>query len=169
MIRDCSEDDLAGMLEIYNDAVQFTTAVWNNAVIDLENRRRWLRDRTSQGYPALCAVEAGKLLGYATYGAWRAFDGYRHTVEHSIYVHKDARRKGVATSLMKALLQRARDQGKHVMIGAIEASNEASLALHARFSFAPVASMPEVGIKFGRWLNLVFVQLILDSGSSRSI
>jgi L-amino acid N-acyltransferase len=167
MIRECCEDDLAGVLEIYNDAVQSTTAIWNDTVVDLANRRAWLQERTLQGYPVLCAVESARVLGYATFGMWRAFDGYRHTVEHSIYVHRNARRTGVATSLMQALLRRAREQGKHAMIGAVEASNQASLAFHARFGFAQVAYMPEVGIKFGRWLDLILVQLVLAESTAR--
>jgi L-amino acid N-acyltransferase YncA len=168
MIRDCSEGDLAGLREIYNEAVRSTVAIWNDTVVDIENRRAWLRERVSKGYPVLTAVEGGRVLGYATYGEWRAWSGYRHTVEHSVYVHRDARRSGIATALMSALIQRARAQGKHVMVGGIEASNVASLALHARLGFQQAAYMPEVGTKFGRWLDLVFVQLILDPGAAQS-
>ena len=89
--------------------------------------------------------------------------GYKHTVEHSVYVHQNARRTGVASALMATLIERARAQGKHVMVGGIEAKNEASLALHSRFGFEKVGYLPEVGTKFGRWLDLIFMQLILDS------
>jgi L-amino acid N-acyltransferase YncA len=162
MIRDCEEADLGGVLDIYNDAVRSTTAIWNDTPVDLENRLAWLKDRTFRGFPVLVAVGEDKVLGYAAYGDWRAWDGYRHTVEHSVYVHREARRGGIATALMTALMERARADGKHVMVGGIEASNEASLALHMRLGFERTAHMREVGRKFGRWLDLVFMQIILN-------
>ncbi len=162
MIRECDPADLPQILEIYNDAVRSTTAIWNDTLVDLEDRRAWLNERVSNGSPVLVADSHGQAIGYATYGNWRAWEGYRHTVEHSVYVHRDARRGGVAEALMNTLIECARAQGKHVMVGGIEASNEASLALHKKLGFIQAAHMNEVGIKFGRWLDLVFVQLILS-------
>ncbi len=103
IVRDCEERDLPAVLEIYNDAVVSTTAIWNETLVDLDNRRQWLKDRVSRGFPVLIAASAdGAVLGYASYGDWRAFDGYKHTVEHSVYVHQNARRGGVASALMKS-------------------------------------------------------------------
>ena len=101
------------------------------------------------------------VLGYASFGDWRAFDGYRHTVEHSVYVHPDARGQGVAQLLMQMLIERARVLDKHVMVAAIEAGNQPSIALHRRLGFVQTGLMPEVGVKFGRWLDLLWMQLIL--------
>lgn len=148
-------------MAIYNGAVENTTAIWNDAVADLENRREWWRGRVVAGFPVLVAVQGGTVLGYASYGAFRAFDGYRHTAEHSVYVAETARRRGVAEALMRVLEAEARRAELHVLLGGIAADNEPSLRLHAKLGFRETARMHEVGQKFGRWLDLVFMQKIL--------
>lgn len=165
-IRDAAAADIDGITAIYNDAVANTTAIWNEVEVDAANRAAWLADRQRQGYPVLVAVDAsGAVLGYATFGDWRAFDGYRHTVEHSVYVQGDCRSGGVGTALMLELIGRARSLGKHVMIGAIEARNDASIRLHHKLGFEAVGHLKEVGTKFGVWLDLAFLQLTLDRRS----
>lgn len=162
-IKDAGAVDIDGITAIYNDAVTNTTAIWNEVEVDTANRAAWLTDRQRQGYPVLVAVdESGAVLGYATFGDWRAFDGYRHTVEHSVYVQRDQRRSGVGYALMVELIDRARRLGKHVMIGAIEARNDASIRLHHKLGFESVGHLKEVGTKFGTWLDLTFLQLTLD-------
>ncbi|MGE8294211.1 MAG: N-acetyltransferase family protein [Pseudomonas sp.] len=162
-IRDASEADLPGILAIYNDAVQHTTAIWNETLVDLANRRAWLTERTGTGFPVLVMVDsAGAVLGYTSYGPWRPHDGYRHTVEHSVYVRSDQRGQGLGVLLMQALIERARAAGLHVMVGAIESENTASIRLHQRLGFVTTGQMPQVGRKFGRWLDLTFMQLILE-------
>lgn len=165
-IRDAVADDLEAVMLIYNDAVEHTTAIWNDTKVDLANRQVWLADRQRAGYPVLVAVaDDGGVLGYASFGDWRAFDGYRHTVEHSVYVRADMRGGGIGQGLMKALIQRARDLGKHVMIAGIEAGNTGSIRLHEKLGFRQVGFLPEVGTKFGGWLDLAFMQLTLDQRS----
>ncbi|UYP29890.1 GNAT family N-acetyltransferase [Pseudomonas sp. Z8(2022)] len=162
-IANASEADLPGILAIYNDAVQHTTAIWNENLADLANRRAWLTERTGAGFPVLVMVDsAGAVLGYASYGPWRPHDGYRHTVEHSVYVRSDQRGQGLGVLLMQALIERARAAGLHVMVGAIESENTASIRLHQRLGFVTTGQMPQVGRKFGRWLDLTFMQLILE-------
>ncbi|HEU6438291.1 MAG TPA: GNAT family N-acetyltransferase [Nitratidesulfovibrio sp.] len=168
LIRDAAADDIKGIVVIYNDAVRTTTAIWNESVTDAAGRAVWMADRTAAGYPVLVAVEEGAdggsmVLGYATFGDWRAWDGYRHTVEHSVYVHKDSRGRGIGGALLHALIGRARDMGKHVMVAGVEAGNTASIALHRKFGFSEVGMLREVGCKFGRWLDLAFLQLTLDT------
>ena len=163
LIRDANPTDLGALRDIYNDAVLNTTAIWNEVAIDLDNRRAWLELRAQQGFPVLVAEDAGEVVGYASYGPWRAFDGFRETVEHSVYVRADQRGKGVGPQLMQALVDRARDQGLHVMVAAIESGNVASIRLHERLGFATTGQMPQVGQKFGRWLDLTFMQLVLDA------
>ena len=163
LIRDASPTDLGALRDIYNDAVLNTTAIWNEVAIDLDNRRAWLELRAQQGFPVLVAEDAGEVVGYASYGPWRAFDGFRETVEHSVYVRADQRGKGVGPQLMQALIDRARAQGLHVMVAAIESGNAASIRLHERLGFATTGQMPQVGQKFGRWLDLTFMQLVLDA------
>ena len=161
MIRPASAADLPAILEIYNDAVLNTTAIWNWDTVDLANRQAWFAARRAQAYPVLVADEGQGAIAYASFGDWRPFDGYRHTVEHSVYVGPAARRRGLGSALIEALIVEARRLGKHVMLGGIDATNEASLALHRRHGFAETARMPEVGQKFGRWLDLVFMQKLL--------
>lgn len=160
-IRDAGEADLAAIRDIYNHAVEHTTAIWNEVLIDVDNRRAWLELRRAKGFPVLVAERAGKVAGYASYGDWRAFDGYRHTVEHSVYVDKDCRGAGIGKLLMQALVDHARGNDKHVMIAAIEAENQPSIALHERLGFRLVGIHREVGIKFGRWLDLAMMELKL--------
>ena len=163
IIRDAQEADLPGIAAIYNHAVAHTTAIWNDAPVDIANRRAWLSDRNRAGYPVLVAADDGDaVLGYASFGDWRAFDGYRHTVEHSVYVREDQRGAGIGRALMLALIERARQLGKHVMVAGIEAGNTASIRLHETLGFRQVGLLPQVGAKFGAWLDLAFLQLTLD-------
>ncbi|MBW8298237.1 MAG: GNAT family N-acetyltransferase [Hydrogenophaga sp.] len=161
LIRDATEADLEAIRDIYNHAVEHTTAIWNEVLIDVDNRRAWLELRRAKGFPVLVAERAGQVAGYASYGDWRAFDGYRHTVEHSVYVDKDCRGAGIGKRLMQALIDHARGNDKHVMIAAIEAENQPSIALHERLGFRLVGIHREVGIKFGRWLDLAMMELML--------
>lgn len=163
-IRDAGPGDIAGITAIYNDAVENTTAIWNDTKIDAANRTAWLADRQRAGYPVLVAVDdGGSVLGYASFGDWRAWDGYRHTVEHSVYVRADRRGNGIGKALMLALIDRARGIGKHVMVAGIEAGNIGSIRLHEQLGFENVGLLKEVGTKFGAWLDLAFLQLTLDT------
>ena len=160
-IRDAIESDLPAILAITNEAIANTTAVWNNTPATLEARTAWMRDRQARGFPVLVATDGGKVLGFASFGDFRPFEGYLHTVEHSIYVAPEAQGRGVGKALLEALVGRARALGKHVIVGGIEAGNTASIALHARAGFVETGRLPEVGQKFGRWLDLVFMQRML--------
>lgn len=109
LIRDALPADLPGVLAIYNDAVLNTTAIWNEQRVDLANRQAWYAARQTQAYPILVAVDAaGEVLGYSSFGDWRPFEGFRHTVEHSVYIRADQRGRGLGPTLMKALIERAR-------------------------------------------------------------
>ncbi|MDR3097713.1 MAG: GNAT family N-acetyltransferase [Paraburkholderia sp.] len=163
-IRDAGPEDIDGITAIYNDAVQNTTAIWNDMTVDAANRAAWLADRRKAGYPVLVAVDEHEaVLGYASFGDWRAFEGYRHTVEHSVYVRGDQRGRGIGMALMQALIGRARSIGKHVMVAGIEANNAGSIGLHEKLGFEHAGHMKEVGMKFGAWLDLAFMQLKLDA------
>ncbi|MBA2931079.1 N-acetyltransferase [Pseudomonas sp. CCUG 57209] len=165
MIRDASESDLPAIRDIYNDAVRNTTAIWNEQPVDLANRLAWFNARQAQAYPILVSVEHDEVTGYASFGDWRPFEGFRYSVEHSVYVRNDQRGKGLGPQLMAALIERARIGGKYVMVAAIESGNQASLRLHERLGFITTGQMPQVGIKFGRWLDLTFMQLALNPGA----
>lgn len=166
-IRDALPSDAQGLMAIYNHAVAHTTAIWNDTLVDAANRRQWMADRQAQGFPVLVAVDADRVRGYASFGPWRAFEGFRHTVEHSVYVHPDHHGQGLGQSLMQALIERARAQDIHVMVAAIEAGNSASIRLHQKLGFEQTGLMPQVGTKFGRWLDLAFLQRRLDDAAPR--
>ncbi len=157
-IREATEADLAAILAIYNDAVLNTTAIWNDDPADLDNRRAWYEQRRALGYPVLVAADEGRVIGYASFGDYRPFQGYRFTVENSVYVAADARGRGAGALLLGALVEAGIAAGKHVMVAGIDASNTVSLRLHARHGFVETARMPELGFKFGRFLDLVFMQ-----------
>lgn len=161
-IRDAQEQDLPAVLSIYNAAILGTTAVWSDTPVDLANRRQWLRDREARGFPVIVAVVEGEIRGFASFGDFRPWAGYRLTVEHSVYVDEAWRRRGLAQLLLTALIARARQAGKHAMIAGIEGGNHASLALHTRLGFREAGRLSEVGAKFGRWLDLAFMELRLD-------
>lgn len=160
-LRPYRPDDLTAILAIFNDAIVNTTAIWVDDTVDLDNRRAWIAAREAAGYPVLIAEVDGMVAGYASFGDFRPFPGFRHTVEHSIYVDARFRRRGLANELLAALEEPARALGKHVIVGGIGADNVASLALHKKHGYVEVARMPEVGLKFGAWQTLVFMQKVL--------
>lgn len=163
LIRDATPADAGAIAAIYNDAVRHTTAILMEGEVGPENRVQWMAARQGMGYPVLVAEAGGAVLGYAAFGDWRPFDGFRGTVENSVYVAPEARGRGVAQALLAALIPRARACGKHVIVAAITSENAASLRLHEKLGFVETARMPQVGQKFGRWLDLVFLQLRLDA------
>lgn len=163
-IIEAEDRHLPELLAIYNQVVADTAAVYRDDPADLADRAAWLADRRAGGFPVLVAEDAdGTLLGYASYGPWRgAFPGYRYTVEHTIMIHRDARGRGLGRALMEALIERARAQGLHVMLGSVDADNAGSIALHEKLGFEVAARHAQVGAKFGRWLDMVFLQKVLD-------
>jgi L-amino acid N-acyltransferase YncA len=161
-IRDCESDDLGGVLAIYNEVIAFSTAVFNDQAVTLEDRERWFTARCEQGYPVLVAVDSSGVVGFGSFGDFRSWPGYRYTVEHTVHVRADRRGQGVGTTLVQALIERAVALGKHVMIAGVEAENAASLRLHERLGFKPCARFSEVAWKFDRWLDLVFLQRMLS-------
>ena len=158
-----TEDDLPAMLEIYNDIIVNTTAVWHSEPHTLQMRTEWFHQRKEQGFPIFVAFEKEKLLGFSTIGPFRPWHGYRFTVENSIYVAADSRGKGVANVLMPPLIDAAIELKLHAIVAGIEASNDASIKLHNKFGFIEVAHFKEVGFKFGRWMDLKFLELIIDT------
>jgi L-amino acid N-acyltransferase YncA len=161
-VRDASADDLPAILAIYNDVIATTTAVYRDDPTTLDDRQAWWQDRVAQGYPVVVADDDGAILGFASFGDFRAWPGYRFTVEHTVHVRSDCRGRGVGHTLMSALLTRGRALGKHVMMAGVDAENAGSIRFHARLGFKRVGHLREVGFKFGRRLDLVFLQRMLD-------
>ena len=161
-IRPATEADLPAILDIYNHAVLNTTATYDHAPVSLASRQVWFAERTGGGFPVLVATDAvGQVLGWASYGSYRPRPGYSRTVEHSVYLAPEAQGQGIGGQLLAALIDHARAAGIHSMIGVIDASNAASLRFHERYGFFETGRLPQVGHKFGRWLELVLMQKLL--------
>lgn len=158
------ERHAAAILEIFNDAIAHTTALYEYQPRTMERMTAWFEAKRQGGHPVVCVEDAdGRLLAFGSYGPFRPFPAFKYTVEHSVYVHPGCRGQGLGRVVMQALIERARAQDVHVMVGAIDADNAASLRLHAALGFVQTGLMPQVGFKFGRWLNLALLQLQLDT------
>jgi L-amino acid N-acyltransferase len=164
LIRPAGEADLPEILAIYNDIIASTTAVYSLEPVALANRVTWFSERTGAGYPVLVAEVEKRVAGFASFAEFRGlWPGYRYSVEHTVHVCSDMRGVGIGTGLVSALIPLAARLGKHVMLGAIDATNEASIRMHARLGFEPSAHLREVGRKFGRWLDLILMQRLIDA------
>jgi L-amino acid N-acyltransferase YncA len=161
-VRDAEEGDVPGILAIYNDVIAHSTAVYSEQPASLEERLSWLQGRRAQGYPVIAAVEGDQVLGFASFGDFRAWPCYRYTVEHTVHVRSDQRGKGLGGAVLAALIPRAAALGKHALVAGIDADNAVSLKLHQRLGFERVAHFRQVGRKFDRWLDLIFMQRFLD-------
>ncbi|MEK8051319.1 N-acetyltransferase family protein [Ideonella sp. DXS22W] len=167
---DCTHERHAqAILDIFNDAIVTSTALYDYQPRSLESMTPWFETKR-RGHPALGAFPVlgledaqGTLMAFASYGTFRAFPAYKYTVEHSVYVHKDHRGQGLGRQLMQQLIAIARRNGVHALIGGIDASNAGSIALHEGLGFRHAGTLPQVGFKFGRWLDLAFYQLLLET------
>ena len=161
LIRDAGPADLPRILDITNHAILTGTALWTIVPATLESRRAWMAERQQAGHPVLVVEQDGAIAGFGSYGPFRPHDGYLHTVEHSLYIDPAATRRGLGTAMLRALVEHATARGKHAMIGGVEAGNAASITLHERLGFRVAGTLPQVGAKFGRWLDLVFMHRLL--------
>ncbi|CAM3643738.1 GNAT family N-acetyltransferase [Deinococcus frigens] len=162
VVRPATRADVPATLEIYNHAVLHTTASYDLAPASLETRVAWFDHKQEAGWPVLVLEQAGEVVGWATYGPFRKKPGYAGTVEHSVYIRVGLRGAGLGRSLLTALIADATARGFHVMVGGVDAENAGSLAFHERLGFVQVAHFRQVGRKFGRWLDLAFLQLTLN-------
>ena len=160
-IRHATENDLPQILEIYNEIIQNTTAVYYYDLHTLEMRKQWFNERKAQGFPIFVAEEDGVVLGMSTIGPFRVHAAYQYTVENTIHVAAHARGKGIAKLLMPPLINAARELKLHAIVAGIDADNEVSIALHKKFGFVEVAHFKQVGYKFDRWLDLKFLELVI--------
>lgn len=163
-IRGAELGDLPGVLAIYNEIIATSTAVYSDAPVSLENRRDWMEGRRRQGFPVLVGIDQRGVAGFSSFGEFRgAFSGYRHSVEHSVHIRSDLRGQGLGRKLVEALFPLASAMGIHVMIGAIDAANAGSIRFHEKLGFTRAGLFREVGRKFDRWLDLVFMQRFIES------
>lgn len=157
-IRDAVQADWQQITAIYNEVLTTSTAIYNDRPATVEERISWWRSRLAQGYPVLVAAEGERVDGFGSFGDFRAWPGYRFTVEGTVHIRAGARGQGIGTELLKAILARARSLGKHIMIAGVDSENSASLRFLERFGFEPAGRLREVGYKFDRFLDLVFLQ-----------
>lgn len=166
-IVDCNLEHAAVLRELLNPYITDSTAVFKDRPLDASTAEAWVRGKLDDRQPILGAVaDDGRLMGFATYGPFRSQAGFRHTVEHSVWVSAAFQRRGIGRSLLEALIERARLQRHHVMIGAIDFANQPSLNLHEQLGFVRSARLRQVGFKFGQWRDLCLVQRVLDAPSS---
>jgi phosphinothricin acetyltransferase len=163
-VRSACLDDLPGILEIYNEAVRTTTATYDEQPQTLEQRAVWFEDHVQNQYPVFVAEShAGSIVGWSALSRFHSRPGYRFTVENSVYVAESHRGQGIGKSLLGALLPAAADQDWRVIIALIDADNAVSLRMHAAFGFERVGHLRQVGYKFGRWLDVIYMQRLLES------
>jgi L-amino acid N-acyltransferase YncA len=160
-IRKAVIEDVPQILDIVNFSILHTTANYNYDIQSLETQLKWFEDKQSKKYPVIVADFQGKAIGFGTYGMFREKIGYQFTVEHSVYVDNSFIGKGIGGLLLAELIALARHEGYHAMIGGIDAENSGSIAFHKKFGFIENGILKEVGFKFGKWLDLLFMQLIL--------
>ena len=160
-LRNASESDLEQILAIVNHNILHTTSNYNYDIQSLEVQTKWFQDKKLMNWPIIVADLDGVTIGYGTYGMFREKIGYQYTVEHSVYVAEEFIGKGIGGLLLEELIRLAIAQGLHVMMGAIDAENKGSIAFHEKYGFKVCGHIKDAGFKFDRWLDLVFMQLIL--------
>ena len=163
-LKPCTEEQLPEILNIFNDAILNSTALYDYKIRTMETINAWYADKLSHNSPIIGAFEGnGILLGFASYGMFRVRPAYKYTVEHSVYVRQGNRGQGLGKVLLREIIRKADEQGFHVLVGVIDASNAVSIKLHENEGFVLSGIMKETGYKFGKWLDAAFYQLILKT------
>jgi len=164
LVRCTLQEHAQAILDILNEAILTSTALYDYQPRSLASMESWFATKSQGNFPVIGLEDsAGMLLAFGSFGRFRAWPAYKYTVEHSVYVHQDHRGKGLGKRVMQALIAAARESDVHAMVGGIDASNTASVVLHEHLGFQHVGTLPQVGFKFGRWLDLAFYQLLLDT------
>jgi phosphinothricin acetyltransferase len=160
IIRPAVEADLENINDIYNYYVDHSTCTYQEVPETIHDRRQWFSHH-GEMHPVIVAVEHGQVLGWGTLSPFRPRSAYRHTVENSVYIHHQHQRRGIGALLLKELIVRARHLGHHVMIAGIDGEQTASVAIHEKFHFEKVGHLQQAGFKFGRWLDVIYMELRL--------
>ncbi|WP_224962175.1 GNAT family N-acetyltransferase [Geomonas subterranea] len=164
IVRCSFERHADAILEIFNEAILHSTALYDYNARTRQSMVDWFEAKRTGGFPVIGIEDGdGVLLAFGSYGTFRVFPAFKYTVEHSVYVHKDHRGRGLGRTVIKELIAAARENDVHAMIGGIDATNAKSIALHEQLGFKHVGTLPQVGFKFGRWLDLTFYQLLLET------
>jgi phosphinothricin acetyltransferase len=167
-VRSAKEEDVKAILEIINFEISNTTSVYDHKERTTETQSAWLNKKEKEMMPVVVAEMNGTVVGYGTYGIFRPWDGYRYSIEHSMYVHNDSRGLGIGKLIMAELIKLATIAGYHTMIAGVDASNKGSYEFHKKFGFIEIGTFKEIGYKFNKWLDLIFMQLILDGDNQET-
>ena len=159
-LRLATPDDLAAINDIYNHYISSSTTTYDEQPRSLEERRAWFAGHGGK-LPVTVALRDDVVVGWGSLNVFRDRPGYRFTVENSVYVRDDCRGQGIGSRILADLIERARALGYHAIVAGIDAEQSASVALHAKFGFVEVARFPEIGFKFNRWLDVIFMELLL--------
>lgn len=162
IIRMAEERDLSAVVNIYNEILSTSTAIYRDEETMLEERKQWWQSQQQKGYPLLIVEEEDQVLGFASYSDFRPWPGYRYTVEGSIHLRPDARRHGTGTMLLHEIIAHARAAGKHMLIAGVDAENLPSRRFMEKIGAEQTAHLKEVGFKFGRYLDLLLYQIRLS-------
>ncbi|MEM1334664.1 MAG: N-acetyltransferase family protein [Actinomycetota bacterium] len=171
-VRDAVEADLPRITDIFNQAIPAGNAEWTESLHTVGERAEWLSERRRRGFPVLVAEEVvdGEIVGVASYGDFRdstCREGFRFTVEHSVYLDESAKGSGAATALMDALVEHARGAGVRQIVATIDATNPASLRFHERYGFVETGRLPDIGFTFDTWRTMVIMQLAVEPPHQR--
>lgn len=161
IIRPAVAKDVQSILSIVNYAILHTTSNYNYEPQSYEIQMVWFEDKQKNGFPVMVAEHDGNVVGYGAYGTFREKIGYQYTVEHSVYVSENFIGKGIGKLLLTSLIEFAKQHGIRTMIGAIDAENQGSIDFHKKFGFTECGIIKDAAFKFDRWLDLLFMQLIL--------
>ncbi|MEN9337213.1 MAG: hypothetical protein RLZZ500_2200 [Bacteroidota bacterium] len=160
-IRPYTADDLPPILEIINYNILYSTALYDYRERTLEQQQALFEDKLQKGFPIYVAICQDVVIGFGYYSEFRFREAYKYTVEHSVYAHPNWQGKGVGKLLLNQLIEQAKRQGIHTLIGVIDSENVSSIAFHERMGFEIQGVLKETGFKFDRWLHSVFVQHII--------
>lgn len=161
-IRPYYAEDTQAILDIINYNILNSTALYDYNIRSYEQQKTILEDKINKGFPVIVAELDGVVTGFGMYSEFRFREAYKYTVEHSVYVNNDFHGKGIGKLLLLELIELAKKQGLHTMIGVIDAENQSSITFHEKFGFTTAGIIKESGYKFDRWLHSVFMQLILE-------
>ena len=164
IINLCTQQQLPEILDIFNDAILNSTALYDYKPRTMANIDIWWDVKQKGNFPVVGIFdESNALLGFGSYGTFRAWPAYKYSVEHSIYIRQDMRGKGLGKILLTEVIKAAESQNYHVMVGGIDATNDVSIKLHESLGFTYSGTIKQAGFKFGRWLDLAFYQLTLKT------
>lgn len=161
-IRKAQETDLPIILELMNHAILNTTSIYEYKRRDQKYMEAWFFERQAAKFPVLIYEIDREPVAFGTYGNFRSGSAYRSSVEHSVHVHQDFQGKGIGKKLLLDLIERAKKEGRHAMIAGIDSENEKSLQFHVKMGFQEKGRFPQIAFKFGKWLDLVLMQLLLN-------